>query len=111
VQDGLTGYLYDPDDLQTATAAVRRLLFDPAHRQRMSAQARYDAEQWGWPRATQQLERYYQDVLAREREMGPQIAARRGSGASVHAICEELQISAATFRRHARGSANQAAHK
>jgi hypothetical protein len=77
----------------------------------MSARARYDAEQWGWRRATRQLERYYMDVLAREQEMGARIAACSGNGASVHAICEELQISAATFRRHARGSANQAAHK
>lgn len=101
VQDGVTGYLYDPADPESAVAAIRRLLFDPAHREQMGRQARADAEQWGWRAATEELEQYYRKVLAREVHLPLQIAERRTSGASTDAICSELLISKATFRRHA----------
>lgn len=101
VQDGVTGYLYDPADPEGAIAAIRLLLFDPAHRAVVSRQARSDAENWSWSAATRQLEGEYRTVLARENHLPGQIADRRGSGASVDAICDELRISKATFRRHA----------
>ncbi|MFP5230356.1 MAG: glycosyltransferase family 4 protein, partial [Acidobacteriota bacterium] len=49
VQDGMTGYLCDPADAESAIDALRTLLFAPGHRENMSRQARLDAEQWGWP--------------------------------------------------------------
>ncbi len=105
VQDGVTGYLYDPDVPASAVEALRKLLFDAEHRAEMGRRARADAEQWGWGAATFQLAQYYRKVLAQEARLPLQIAERRTSGASTDAICNELLISKATFRRHAGGLA------
>lgn len=99
VQDGVTGRLYDPQNPASATDAVQRLLFDADYHATISRQARADAELWGWGAATRQLEDYYRDVISRERQLAQQIAAHRNAECSVGAICEELQISRATFRR------------
>ena len=102
VRDGETGYLYDPEDPQAAVEAHRKLLLDPAHRRQLSRQARAEAEQWGWDAATRQLVQYYRTVMKREHYLPVQIAERSAANAPVDTICEELQISKATFRRHAR---------
>ncbi len=101
VEDGVTGYLYDPADPESAVEAIRRILFEPGRRQTMGRQARADAERWGWRAATEQLEQYYRKVLAQEAHLPRQIAERWTTGASKAAICNELRISKATFRRHA----------
>jgi glycosyltransferase involved in cell wall biosynthesis len=101
VRDGVTGYLYDPTEPDAAVAAHKRLLFDSAHRRLISSQAREDAEQWGWEAATRELERHYRSVMEMERLLPHQIAACSALHSSPPAICEELQISKATFRRHA----------
>lgn len=101
VADGVTGYLYEPANLQSAIEAIRMLMFDSAHRETMSRHARADAEQWGWLAATRNLEQHYREVLGREQHLPNQIAERRTTHGSIDAICEDLQISRATFRRHA----------
>ena len=111
VQDGVTGYLYDPDAPAGAVEAVRRLLFDAEHRAEMGRRARADAEQWGWGAATFQLAQYYRRVLAQEARLPRQIAERRTSGESTDAICNALLISKATFRRHAGGLAYRPAQQ
>jgi glycosyltransferase involved in cell wall biosynthesis len=107
VREGKTGYLYDLDDPQAAIEVHRKLLFDPEHRRRLSVQARADAEQWGWDAATRQLELYYRTIVKREGHLPQQIAERNAAKVAVDAICKELQISKATFRRHARILATQ----
>jgi glycosyltransferase involved in cell wall biosynthesis len=101
VQDGVTGFLYDPASPTAATEAIRKLLFDADLRAEMSQRARADAERWGWGAATYQLEQYYRRVLAREAYLPHQIAERKTRGASTEVICQELRISKATYRRHA----------
>jgi glycosyltransferase involved in cell wall biosynthesis len=64
VQDGVNGYLFDPTDEQGAIAATQKLLANPAERETLRQNARREAERWGWAAATEQLERYYQGVLA-----------------------------------------------
>jgi glycosyltransferase involved in cell wall biosynthesis len=108
VRDGVTGYLYDPNDPNAAVEAHRKLVLDAAHRMQLSRQARADTEQWGWAAATRQLEQHYRRVMTRERNLPRQIVEHRASTASVEVICEQLRISRATFRRHARPSAAQA---
>ncbi|HEV2135373.1 MAG TPA: glycosyltransferase [Terracidiphilus sp.] len=105
VQDGVTGFLYDPTSPTGAVDAVRKLLFDAEIRAEMGERARADAERWGWGAATFQLEQYYRRVLAREAHLPKQIAERRTKGVPADAICQELRISKATFRRHAGGLA------
>jgi glycosyltransferase involved in cell wall biosynthesis len=67
VSDGLNGCLYDPDRPASLTTAVTRLLGDPAARRQLRQAAREEAERWGWPSATAQLQGYYRQVLNRSR--------------------------------------------
>lgn len=102
VQNGITGHLYDPGKPSSAIPLIRQLLQDPVHRERMRQQARLDAERWGWSEATRQLEQLYRHVVRREQELPEQIARHGDSGTSDEDICNTLQISRATLRRHAR---------
>jgi glycosyltransferase involved in cell wall biosynthesis len=63
VQDGVNGYLFDPADPQGAIAATRQLLSNAEQREALRQNARQEAERWGWPAATQQLQAYYQSVV------------------------------------------------
>lgn len=63
VQDGVNGYLFDPNDEHGAIAATQRLLQNADERQMLRQNARVEAERWGWAAATQQLQQYYQDVI------------------------------------------------
>ncbi|MGB8700967.1 MAG: glycosyltransferase family 1 protein [Thermosynechococcaceae cyanobacterium] len=64
VQDGVNGYLFDPQDEQGAIAATARLLNHPEERETLRRNARTEAERWGWSAATQQLQQYYDSVIA-----------------------------------------------
>lgn len=63
VTDGVNGYLFDPGDDQGAIAATRRLLDHPQERETLRANARQEAERWGWAAATCQLQGFYGAVL------------------------------------------------
>ncbi|MFQ6539478.1 MULTISPECIES: glycosyltransferase family 4 protein [Aphanothece] len=67
VTDGVNGCLYDPDGADggagSLTAAVARLLGNPAERAALRQAARSEAERWGWGAATQQLRGFYTDLL------------------------------------------------
>jgi glycosyltransferase involved in cell wall biosynthesis len=67
VEDGVNGYLFNPQDEQGAIAATQRLLAHPEERDTLRRNARREAERWSWAAATQQLRNYYQKVLARPR--------------------------------------------
>lgn len=67
VSDGVNGCLYDPDQPASLPTAVERLLGDPAARRQLRLAAREEAERWGWPSATSQLQGYYRQVLNRGR--------------------------------------------
>ena len=64
VDDGINGYLFNPNDENGAIAATKRLLTNAVERERVRTEARAEAERWGWKAATQQLENYYQGVLS-----------------------------------------------
>ena len=104
VQDGITGYLCDPADPNSAIDALRTLLFAVAHRDRLSRQARLDAEQWGWAAATRQLENYYRELMDKEQRLPRLIAEQRSAHLSSRVICDRLAISRATLRRHAKAA-------
>ncbi len=67
ISDGENGCLYDPDGIQDGSIslinATRRLLGNDLDRQNMRKSARSEAERWGWRGATDQLRRYYKQVL------------------------------------------------
>jgi glycosyltransferase involved in cell wall biosynthesis len=63
----VNGCLYEPEGTDggaaSLTAAVQRLLGDPAERQALRQAARTEAERWGWAGATDQLRGYYRRLL------------------------------------------------
>ena len=63
VSDGVNGCLYDPDRPDSFVTAVDRLLGDATTRRSLRLAARSEAERWGWAGATDQLRRYYRQVL------------------------------------------------
>jgi glycosyltransferase involved in cell wall biosynthesis len=65
VTDGENGYLFEPTDANGAIAATQRLLaVSTTERETLRMKAREEAERWGWPAATRQLQAYYRHVLA-----------------------------------------------
>lgn len=100
VQDGVTGHLYDPGRPSDAISAIRQLLNDSTHRERVRREARLDTERWSWAAATRQLEDFYREIVKREGELPRQIAERSAPRTSVEDICNTLEISRAAFRRH-----------
>lgn len=67
VTDSENGFMFDPVDPDGAVKATQRLLAATEEREIMRANARAEAEKWGWAAATQQLRGYYQQVLAETR--------------------------------------------
>ncbi|MBD0386618.1 MAG: glycosyltransferase family 1 protein, partial [Nostoc sp. C3-bin3] len=68
VTDGVNGYLFEPTaDVQGAIAATVRLLEQKQQRDIIRQNARQEAEIWGWPSATKQLQDYYQKVIFSEK--------------------------------------------
>ncbi len=67
ITDGINGCLYDPDGDNNGTEslilATEKLLGDKSERQEMRNAARAEAERWGWPAATEQLRKFYQQIL------------------------------------------------
>ncbi len=48
IEDGVSGKLVAPDDIDAAASALRELLGDPALRARFSSEAKRNAEQYDW---------------------------------------------------------------
>ena len=63
VTDGVNGYLFEPDDPDGAITATKSLLEATQIREELRTNARAEAEQWGWEKATKQLQNYYRSVL------------------------------------------------
>ncbi len=67
ITDGINGCLYEPDGPDDGSAsliqATNNILGNDLERQNMRNAAREEAERWGWPKATNQLRNYYQQVL------------------------------------------------
>jgi glycosyltransferase involved in cell wall biosynthesis len=71
VQDGVNGYLFDPQDERGAIAATQRLLSQTQERETLRRNARTEAERWSWSAATQQLAHYYEAVLTQAKVASP----------------------------------------
>lgn len=63
VQDGVSGYLFDPTEEEGAITATKKLLSDPNQRETLRHNARAEAEKWGWAASTQAIREYYFQVL------------------------------------------------
>lgn len=68
IQDGVNGFLFDVDKVETLNAAIDKLE-DSALLARMQAQVRQEAEAYAWPVTSADLYRHYEDVIrAHERK-------------------------------------------
>lgn len=65
VQDGETGFLIEPGNVDAFTDTAKRLVEDADLRVRMGQSARQTAEQYDWEEVLNRLLNYYQDVLER----------------------------------------------
>lgn len=80
VENGVTGFLYDPDRPGDLLAQSKRLLTNGALRQAMSWGARQEAERWSWTSATEQLRRSYVRAITEDTAVGRLIGSRAASG-------------------------------
>ena len=66
VTNGENGFMFDVNDPDGAITATKRLLEAQTEREQLRANARKEAERWGWAAATRQLQSYYHDVVNSE---------------------------------------------
>jgi len=64
IKHGITGSLYKPGDTEEVVQSILDMLEFPERRRKLAQNAREDAEQWGWDKATAQLVEIYKSVLA-----------------------------------------------
>ena len=67
VEDGVTGYLFEPSDRHGLVNTVRRALANPAERATVRARARADVERHSWAGSTDQLRKYYAQAIEHPR--------------------------------------------
>jgi glycosyltransferase involved in cell wall biosynthesis len=63
VQDGITGFLFEPGDTQGLVRGVQRALSNCCDLEAIRVQARRDVEAHGWEGATEQLREYYAETI------------------------------------------------
>ncbi len=66
ITNGENGFMFEVDDPDGAITATKRLLEAQTEREQMRANARKEAERWGWAAATRQLQTYYRNVVNSE---------------------------------------------
>lgn len=67
IEDGRTGYLVDPHDIETWIARTRELLANPAHAAEVVAQARQTLEHLSPAHHAERVEGVYRQMLSRRR--------------------------------------------
>jgi glycosyltransferase involved in cell wall biosynthesis len=64
VENGVTGFLFEPGDPRGLVNAVRHALDHPEERDAIRTRARADVERRSWQDSTEQLRRYYAQAIA-----------------------------------------------
>ena len=73
VEDGVTGFLYDPSDEDGLVQRVAWVIEHPEERAAVRGRARADVERHSWEGSTEQLRRYYAQAIEHPR---PKVAAK-----------------------------------
>jgi glycosyltransferase involved in cell wall biosynthesis len=71
VDDGATGRLCSPGDVDAFTEATRQLVQDASLRKRMGTAAFQRAQDFTWPTILEKMNRYYDEVLGRRKSSTP----------------------------------------
>jgi glycosyltransferase involved in cell wall biosynthesis len=80
VEDGVTGFLYDPSDKDGLVQRVGWVLEHPKERAAVQVRARADVERHSWEGSTEQLRRYYAQAIEHPRPVGIARGQMRWSG-------------------------------
>jgi glycosyltransferase involved in cell wall biosynthesis len=67
VENGVTGFLFEPSDEEGLVKMVTWVLTHPAERAAVRTQARADVERRSWEGSTRQLQQYYSQAIAHPR--------------------------------------------
>ena len=67
IEDGVTGFLYEPDDRMALVNTVKRALADSPERAAIRVRARADVERHSWQGSTKQLREYYSQAIEHPR--------------------------------------------
>jgi glycosyltransferase involved in cell wall biosynthesis len=67
VADGVTGFLFEPEDRHGLVNTVKRALANPEERASVRTQARADVERHSWQGSTDQLRQYYTQAIENPR--------------------------------------------
>jgi len=67
VENGVTGFLFEPEDRHGLVETVRHALASPAERAAIRIRARADVEKHSWEGSTDQLLHYYQQAIEHPR--------------------------------------------
>ncbi len=63
IDDGETGYFFDPGSRKDLLEKAALLLEDPEHLKTMSERTHREAQRWSWRKATEELYELYREVL------------------------------------------------
>jgi glycosyltransferase involved in cell wall biosynthesis len=80
VQDGVTGFLFEPSDTKGIVSTVKRALSSRCDLDAIRLRARQDVEQRSWEQATEQLREYYLETIRScplKEPRGPQSSMKR----------------------------------
>lgn len=82
VENGVTGFLFEPSDKRGLVEAVRRALGDTAERTSVRSRARADVEGHSWRNSTDQLRRYYAQAIDHPRPKAKTDGEKKPAGLS-----------------------------
>jgi len=71
IKNQVTGFLYKPGDTEEIIQNILTMVESPDMRRKLAVNARVDAEQWGWDKATAQLVEIYNELITNQKLAKP----------------------------------------
>jgi glycosyltransferase involved in cell wall biosynthesis len=91
VEDGVTGFLYEPEDAEELVKRVQWVMEHPEERGAVQAKARADVERHSWEGSTDQLRRYYEQAIEYPRPKGVAKGQMRWAGMTRKMVMASLR--------------------
>jgi glycosyltransferase involved in cell wall biosynthesis len=91
VEDGVTGFLFEPDDREGLADTVKRALANQTERAAVRARARADVERHSWQGSTDQLRQYYAQAIEDPRPRKARIGEKKRAGLARRMILGSLR--------------------
>jgi glycosyltransferase involved in cell wall biosynthesis len=92
VDDGVTGFLFEPNDRDSFVARVQQAHNSNGHLGAIRANARRDAESHSWRRATGNLRRHYCEAIEKRRHRQPAAPAPLSRKIAANVARKTLQV-------------------